>query len=181
MDYKKSVLIFFILILSLFLVEGVFALTSVTVTSPNGGEILKGVVNINWDAEWISGPIPTHFAIAYQTDGSGWQYITTGSGDLGNNIPITERTATWDTRVLAGATNYYVKVVAMRGITSDGEDNSNGVFTIDNAKPISSVNALTPYKNTTINLRFSCGRCLSTANAFLSRLKKRSCRVVHSS
>jgi hypothetical protein len=95
-----------------------------TVSYPNGGETVSGVIALSWDTASDSFSHPVTYGVYYSADGGvSWSVITTG-------LDITS--FDWDTTTVANGTNYQVKVNA----TCPGgllmEDISDGSFTIDN-------------------------------------------------
>jgi hypothetical protein len=93
---------------------------TVTVTYPNGGEILNGTKTITWDAFDINDDTLT-FDIHYW-DGSTWTSLATGHATT---------SLSWDTTTVANGADYRIRVTVHDGIFTE-VDESNAVFTIDN-------------------------------------------------
>lgn len=94
---------------------------SVTLTSPNGGEILQGEVMVTWEATDLDNE-PLLFALSYW-NGSSWTL-------LGSEWETT--TYLWDTTTIPDGRTYRIRVVASDGFLT-GEDCSDAPFTIFNA------------------------------------------------
>lgn len=95
---------------------------SVTITSPNGGEILTPPQNytITWNASDTDGD-PLTYTLLYSNDnGTSWLPLA---------IDYRETSYVWNVTGLPGGNNYLVKVIASDGVNT-GEDLSNGIFTI---------------------------------------------------
>ncbi len=95
---------------------------TVTVTFPNGGEVLNGTELVTWDASDLEGD-PLTFDVLYSNNsGSDWTSLATG---------LTILEYEWNTTLHDDGSEYLIRV-----IVSDGEfsvaDDSNSVFEIDN-------------------------------------------------
>jgi hypothetical protein len=95
---------------------------SVTITFPNGGEVLNGTETITWSASDLESD-PLTFGVRYSDNGgTDWVSLATGL-----TVPEFE----WNTTAHDDGSDYLIQVTAY-----DGEftvaDVSNGVFTIDN-------------------------------------------------
>lgn len=98
---------------------------AVTVTNPNGGEIICSGTTITWTASDPDGDTLT-YTVQYSDDGGGsWTTLTSSYGST---------SYLWDTSALTSGSNYLVKVIATDGELST-EDVSDGTFTIDNTPP----------------------------------------------
>jgi PKD repeat protein len=103
---------------------------AVSVTFPNGGEILAigGNYTITWDAFDVDGD-SLSYTIAYSDDeGLNWTPLAAG---------LHQKNYIWDTTVLSTASKYLIKVIATDGVNT-GEDVSNSTFTVmlDLTRPI---------------------------------------------
>lgn len=97
---------------------------AVGVTSPNGGEIVRGTVRIQWNGTDVDGD-DLFYAVLFSADG-GKTWNTLGI-DLDENYYI------WNTSKLEEGDEYMVKVIATDGINT-GIDMSDSVFSV--RKPI---------------------------------------------
>ncbi|MFX0077937.1 MAG: Loki-CTERM sorting domain-containing protein [Candidatus Hermodarchaeota archaeon] len=93
---------------------------TVTVTYPNGGEILNGTKTITWDAFDINDDALT-FDIHYW-DGSTWIALAMGH---------TTTSLAWDTTTVPNGADYRIRVTVHDGLFTE-VDESNAIFTIDN-------------------------------------------------
>ena len=96
------------------------ALPIVEVTYPNGGEIIEGLIRIEWTANDTEGESLTFF-VSYW---NGYSWIS-----LANNISETDYI--WDTTTVIDRSDYKIRVNASDGYLV-GVDESNDTFTIDN-------------------------------------------------
>jgi len=110
----------------------------VTVTAPNGGEILSGSnYTVTWTASDADGD-PLTYLLEYSTDnGATWQL-------LGTNITQTQ--AMLDLTRLPGTTQGLFRVWASDGVNT-AADASNGTFTVPSKAP--SVTLISPANGTT--------------------------------
>lgn len=94
---------------------------SVSVTFPNGGEVLApGLYNITWTANDLDGD-PLKYTILYSdNNGTNW---------LPMAMDLEQTSYTWNTTALSPGSKYLVKVIATDGVNT-GEDVSDGNFTI---------------------------------------------------
>jgi hypothetical protein len=94
----------------------------VEVSSPNGGEILEGEVQISWTAVDYDGDT-MHFIVLYSDNGgSSWTALADG---------LTTTTIDWNTSTVADGEQYLIRVVAEDG-RYERSDDSDAVFSIDN-------------------------------------------------
>jgi hypothetical protein len=94
----------------------------VEVSSPNGGEILEGEVQISWSAVDYDGDT-MHFIVLYSDNGgSSWTALADG---------LTTTTIDWNTSTVADGEQYLIRVVAEDG-RYERSDDSDAVFSIDN-------------------------------------------------
>ncbi|WBW96628.1 Ig-like domain-containing protein [Oceanirhabdus sp. W0125-5] len=99
---------------------------SVTVLSPNGGEIIgPSGTTITWLGENPDG-VPLIYSVSYSSDG-GVSYNVLATG-------LNTTSFFWDTSGLPSGNDYLVKVIADDGIET-AEDTSDSTFTIDNTPP----------------------------------------------
>ena len=107
---------------------------TVTVISPNGGEIIGPAgITINWTAVDPAG-LPLNYNVYYSpTGGSAGSFILIVSG-------LTTTSYFWNTSALPSGQNYIVRVLASNGSES-GFDDSNAKFTIDNIPPVVSIDS----------------------------------------
>jgi len=93
---------------------------TVTVTSPNGGEIFTGTTTVSWIAEDEDGD-SLSFTVLYSPDGGAtWNALATG---------LTASSYAWDVSGLPPGNEYRVRVMATDGFNT-GEDASDGPLTI---------------------------------------------------
>jgi len=105
-------------------------LTGLTIIYPNGGEILQGVVTIEWDPAIDSLGHNVSYSIYFSTDnGATWYLIVTN---------ITTTTFTWNTSTVIDGTNYLLKIEAEDGyglslidLTDDSFEIANNIFLTD--------------------------------------------------
>jgi nitrous oxidase accessory protein len=104
-------------------------LPAVTVTSPDGGEYLKG--GGSWTVTWTAtddNMAPNPIKIEYTPDnGANWVTIATGEANDG--------TYTWSPVVSLNTALAKVRVTATDLAGNNGSDESNATFTIDSQKP----------------------------------------------
>jgi parallel beta-helix repeat protein len=99
-------------------------LTNPVITSPNGGEILNGTIQIQWNASEDSLNHLVTYSIYFSFDnGITWFELVSN---------LTSNTYTWNTSIVADGSNYLIKVkaICLEGLIS--EDISDGVFTVQN-------------------------------------------------
>ncbi len=113
---------------------------TVTVTFPNGGEVLNGTELVTWDASDLDENTLTFDVLYSSNSGSVWTSLATGL-----TIPEYE----WNTTLLDDGSEYLIRV-----IVSDGEftadDDSNSVFEIDNVPETTTGNGIGGWDITTI-------------------------------
>ncbi|MFA4886266.1 MAG: Ig-like domain-containing protein, partial [Desulfotomaculaceae bacterium] len=112
---------------------------TVTLVSPNGGELVCQGINITWTASDPDGD-PLTFTLEYSSNG-GTTFTTIASG-------LTSSPYFWNTSSLPTGNNYIVRVTASDGILT-AQDQSNGPFTVDNTPP--SVNLTAPPNNSIVS------------------------------
>ena len=96
----------------------------VTVTYPNGGETLSGVVNIQWNATDDSSVVKAD--VYYSDDGGNtWYFI--GS--------TTSNSIQWDTTTVPDGDNYMIRVIVYDDSGISAYDLSDGPFTVNNNVP----------------------------------------------
>ncbi|MFX0207090.1 MAG: hypothetical protein ACFFDT_13965 [Candidatus Hodarchaeota archaeon] len=96
---------------------------TVTVASPNGGESLSETETLSWTASDADGDSLT-YSVYYSADNGGtWALLASG---------LTNTSIDWDTTTVPDGEEYLIKVVVSDG-TLTAEDQSDDVFTIDNA------------------------------------------------
>ncbi|MFX1255683.1 MAG: hypothetical protein ACFFCZ_29030 [Promethearchaeota archaeon] len=99
---------------------------SVTVTDPNGGELITGEFNITWDAaDANKGEELTFDLLYWDSAGSSWTPITTG---------LTTTLYEWDTSGLPDGTEYKVRIIVYDGRFTV-MDESDTDFSINNHGP----------------------------------------------
>jgi len=124
---KKVNLIFalFSIIFLIFISSGVFALSSITITSPNGGEYLSGTESITWSSTNCSSGTD-YLNIQYTTDGATYSPVAT-------LLDCSSGTYSWNTASRTDGSNYNLR------ITLEGNIGINNLtaasFTIDNTAP----------------------------------------------
>gem|GEM_PF-609454 len=93
---------------------------AITVTAPNGGEVLSGTVTITWNAGNAD-----HLDILYSRDGgTTWNTIATGVSPAGSYA--------WDTTALPDGTNYRIGIYAVNAANISAFDVSDANFTLNN-------------------------------------------------
>lgn len=113
--------------------------TTLTITSPNGGEIWSGIHNITWSS---TGGTPTDLvSLVYSQNDFVTQSLIVGA----ENIPYSLGTYSWNTASLPDG-NYKIKIISGGGLVFDPSDTN---FTIDNTAPTIS-NVTVP--NTTMKI-----------------------------
>ena len=108
------------------------AITSITVTDPDGSEIWSGSHNITWTTvpELEVDPVNIYYCVGTNCTENSYTLIAAGEGNDG--------TYSWDTTTAGGdATTYKVRVARQADPTI--ADNSNAVFTVDNTVPLISI------------------------------------------
>ncbi len=125
-SYKKNKSYYGVLslIMILILSSAVFAVTSVTITSPNGGEYLRGTSSINWTYTGTSSDGFKLFVILNTTQYDITQSIAPGVTSYGS----------WDTTARADANSYKIYIVD-KDVGSSASDLTDNFFTIDNTAP----------------------------------------------
>ncbi len=104
------------------------ALTTLTVTSPNGAEFYRGTRNITWSSTGgVSGDTVN---IVYSTDAFSSQAL------IQSGLPYAPGTYAWNTTGFSNGSTYLIRFI-------DGSnfvyDTSNAVFTVDNTAPATSI------------------------------------------
>ena len=127
------------------MMKTVSAVTTVTVTYPNGGENESGIINITWTSDGGPGDV---LALHYSPDnGSTWYVIVYGlSGDTRYYLWDTTTTTPAGAPAPSDGSNYLVRVYYTHNQTKN--DTSDSTFTIDNTPPTSSVSPISPYWQT---------------------------------
>src|SRR3989344_2794896 len=106
--------------------------TTLTIVSPNGGEIWSGTHSITWTSTGGTPELDT-VSLVYSTNDFSTQSLIVGSEGLAYDLG----TFSWDTTTVPDGTAYKVKVVSSNGLVFDPSDAN---FTVDNTAPtISSV------------------------------------------
>jgi len=123
------------------------AITSITVTSPNGGEKWSGNKTINWTSSGSGDTVN----IYYSTNDFIGTSILLSSGETNDG------SYTLNTTLLSDNTNYKIKVRAT--IDFDVSDISNAAFTIDNTVPV--ISLVTPASSSFVNGTFAANYTLS--------------------
>ncbi|MFQ5979512.1 MAG: right-handed parallel beta-helix repeat-containing protein [Candidatus Heimdallarchaeota archaeon] len=97
------------------------------VNSPNGAEVLSGVITISWTAAYDSEGHYIAYNIYYSPD--------SGNGDTWNQIAWGEAGTSfdWDTTTVGDGSSYVIKVEADDGYGNFAHDISDNPFTIDNS------------------------------------------------
>ncbi|MBI3957948.1 MAG: hypothetical protein HY328_03985 [Chloroflexi bacterium] len=98
---------------------------TVTVTFPNGGEMLEGEVTLRWTASDPDGD-PLEYVVQYSADdGATWEAVAVG---------ITETTASVDTSTLPGGNQSLIRVAASDGFHT-AYDQSDATFRVPRKGP----------------------------------------------
>ncbi|MFX1284643.1 MAG: Ig-like domain-containing protein [Promethearchaeota archaeon] len=95
-------------------------LPTVSLTYPNGGEMLSGTITISWTASDPDGDSLT--SDLFYWNGSNWIELIMG---------LTSTSYDWDTMTVPDGANYKIRVIVNDGRLSE-QDESDAVFTIDN-------------------------------------------------
>ncbi|MFX0209790.1 MAG: CARDB domain-containing protein, partial [Candidatus Hodarchaeota archaeon] len=104
-------------------------LSEPTVLNPNGGEVLSGIVSIEWEAIIDSLGHPVTYEISYSPDdGINWIELAQGLGSSNYD---------WDTTTVEDGTNYLIMVNASCSMGLWQVDTSDHLFTVENAPGIS--------------------------------------------
>jgi parallel beta-helix repeat protein len=110
-------------------------LTSPTVTYPNGGETLSGIITIECAFSLDSEGHPITYAFYYSVDnGTTWITLETGA---------TNNWCEWDTTTVADGGNYLVKANVSCSEGFRETDTSDGTFIIDNSAPTTTIPSFT--------------------------------------
>ena len=117
-----------IIVFSLLLVvgmssNGLAAITSITIDSPNGGEDWSGTEEVTWTAVDCD-PSTDYLNIQYTT---GALYTTIAT------VPCSPETYNWDTTKVGDGTNYQIRIFLDGNLGIN--DNSDTTFTVDNINP----------------------------------------------
>jgi len=105
--------------------------TTPIVTSPNGGEIWKGIHDITWTASTDPDGDQITYEIEYSRDGGvNWEPLDSG---------ISETSYPWDTTAYPDSAKYLIRVRAYDGCPYSDWDQTDNVFTVDNTPPITRV------------------------------------------
>jgi len=99
---------------------------SVTVFSPNGGEVLAGEITIVWSAvDDVTMNLNGTILLQYSpNNGSNWSQIASQLNNTGLYV--------WNTTVVPDGDQYLIRVSATDESNNTGSDTSNGTFSIDN-------------------------------------------------
>lgn len=99
-------------------------LTVPMIISPRGGEVLSGLVTIQWTPARDSWGFQTTYSLYYSSDsGISWNLIATDIASI---------SYAWDTTTVPDGSNYKIKVVATGFNSLTAEDSSAVTFTIHN-------------------------------------------------
>jgi len=125
-----------------FIVSGFFAanalavVNSIDVTAPNGGEFLRGSINIQWTAIGDPGELVD---IYYSTNN-----FTTSTKLTASGVPFDATTFSWNT-VAAGISDSSTYKIKVQSITNTGvQGTSADNFSIDNTPPVTTISDITP-------------------------------------
>jgi hypothetical protein len=97
----------------------------VTVTYPNGGEVLSGEVTIQWTGDDGDGDTLTYDILYSSDSGATWSAITTGLG---------QSSFVWNADQAAGSSQGLIKILASDGVNT-GQDESDESFTVAGKSP----------------------------------------------
>jgi hypothetical protein len=99
---------------------------TVTVFSPNGGEVLTGEIAILWSAsDDVTMDLNGSLLLEYSPDnGNNWSVIASGLNNTGLYL--------WNTTVVPDGDQYLIRVSATDESNNTGSDTSNSTFSIDN-------------------------------------------------
>ena len=96
---------------------------TITVDSPNGGESLSETETLSWTASDVDEDSLTYSVYYSAENGTSWALLASG---------LINTSIDWDTTTVPDGEEYLIKVVVSDG-TLTAEDQSDEVFTIDNA------------------------------------------------
>jgi len=99
----------------------------VSVTAPNGGEVVSGTIQIRWSAGDPNGDNMTFDVYYSKNAGGDWTLIQAGLTGAGPAYSLP-----WDTSKVPSGKNYKVKVVASDGV-QQASDESDSVFEVKNS------------------------------------------------
>jgi parallel beta-helix repeat protein len=99
---------------------------AVTVIYPNGGEVVAGVITIQWSAsDDLTMDLNGTIQIEYSADnGSSWNPIASQQNNTGLYL--------WNSTIVPDGESYLTRVSATDDFFNTGSDTSNSVFSIDN-------------------------------------------------
>jgi len=104
----------------------VHKITKPTLVHPNGGEILSGIITIQWIMANDSWDHNITYTLYYSSDnGSSWNLLQT-------NLTVTSYT--WDTNTVADGSEYLIQVIANCSEGLSISDYSNNPFKVENLK-----------------------------------------------
>jgi hypothetical protein len=92
---------------------------SVTVISPNGGEVLSNQVTVSWSGSDADGDELSYAMLISSDNGATWETAA---------IDLNETSYTWDISALQPGSQYLARVIATDGFNT-GEDTSDAPFT----------------------------------------------------
>lgn len=95
---------------------------SVTLTFPNGGEVLNGTQSVTWDSNDFDSDSLTFEILYSDNNGTDWTSLATG---------VTANQFEWNTTLHDDGTDYMIRVVAFDGELSASDDSDNP-FELDN-------------------------------------------------
>ncbi|MFX1284863.1 MAG: right-handed parallel beta-helix repeat-containing protein [Promethearchaeota archaeon] len=103
---------------------------------PSGGEVIGGLINIQWSASIDSLGHSLNYSVYYSSDGGGsWTPIAEG-------LEVTN--IEWDTTTVSDGENYVIKVIVTDELGFTNEDSSDSSFTILNIEPQTTTHPTTP-------------------------------------
>ncbi len=106
--------------------------TGAHLTAPDGGEVCTGLEEVTWDAGSMTDEALSIDLYASMDDGACWQQIAAGEVDDGSYM--------WDTTGWPNSSECKVKLVAYNS-TDMYEDESDGMFTINNVQGIAGLSS----------------------------------------
>jgi Tol biopolymer transport system component len=93
---------------------------SVTILTPNGGEIVSGITRINWIGSDVDEDVLSYAILVSVDNGYSWETITIG---------IKETEYYWDTTLFPPGSEYLAKIIVTDGFNT-GMDESDATFTV---------------------------------------------------
>lgn len=145
---KASVRLFFAIFLVIAMAGSAYAACSITIASPNGGEVWRGTKTISWNASSCG----NDFDIYHNLNGAGFPSLDTGNIADNYGDSSDPREYSWSTSTVADGTDYKIRVCKKNKQPDDCSD-SSASFTVDNTAPFILITtpSTTPAKNRSLS------------------------------